>query len=79
MITFRKLLTLCIKGYRFYLLFVKLLLKINFRCLESVLNQVVQAQATEQLVAEPNERNEDRKGYREVLSIMLGENESEAS
>lgn len=32
--------------------------------LESVLNQVLQAQATEQLGAEPYERNVDRKGYR---------------
>jgi putative transposase len=31
--------------------------------LKSVLNQVLQAQATEQLAAEPYERNEDRKGY----------------
>jgi putative transposase len=32
--------------------------------LESVLNQVLQAQATEQLRAEPYERTEERKGYR---------------
>ena len=32
--------------------------------LESVLNQVLQAQATEQLQAEPYERTEERKGYR---------------
>jgi putative transposase len=32
--------------------------------LESVLNQVLQAQATEQLAAEPYERTEDRRGYR---------------
>src|SRR5690554_1682476 len=32
--------------------------------LESVLNQVLQAQATEQLQAEPYERTDERKGYR---------------
>ena len=32
--------------------------------LESVLNQILQAQATEQLEAEPYERTEERKGYR---------------
>ncbi|WP_028988449.1 IS256 family transposase [Thermicanus aegyptius] len=32
--------------------------------LEQVLNQVLQAQATEQLNAEPYERSEDRQGYR---------------
>lgn len=32
--------------------------------LESVLNQVLQAQASEQLAAEPYERTEDRQGYR---------------
>ncbi|ANB60748.1 MULTISPECIES: IS256 family transposase [Bacillales] len=32
--------------------------------LESVLNQVLQAQASEQLAAEPYERREDRQGYR---------------
>jgi len=32
--------------------------------LESVLNQVLQAQATEQLAAEPYERTADRRGYR---------------
>jgi len=32
--------------------------------LESVLNQVLQAQATEQLAAEPYERTEARQGYR---------------
>ena len=32
--------------------------------LESVLNQVLQAQATEQLRAESYERTEERKGYR---------------
>jgi putative transposase len=31
--------------------------------LESVLNQVLQAQTSEQLAAEPYERTEDRKGY----------------
>ncbi len=34
------------------------------KLLESVLNQVLQAQATEQLRAEPYERTEERKGYR---------------
>lgn len=32
--------------------------------LESVLNQILQAQATEQLEAEPYERTDERKGYR---------------
>jgi len=32
--------------------------------LESVLNQILQAQATEQLQAEPYERTDERKGYR---------------
>src|SRR5690554_3436282 len=32
--------------------------------LESVLNQILQAQATEQLQAEPYERTDKRKGYR---------------
>ncbi|GMA51263.1 hypothetical protein GCM10025857_26200 [Alicyclobacillus contaminans] len=32
--------------------------------LEQVLNQVLQAQVTEQLNAEPYERSEDRQGYR---------------
>ena len=32
--------------------------------LESVLNQVLQAEATEQLCAEPYERTEERTGYR---------------
>jgi len=32
--------------------------------LESILNQILQAQATEQLQAEPYERTEERKGYR---------------
>jgi putative transposase len=32
--------------------------------LESVLNQILQAQATEQLAAEPYERSAERKGYR---------------
>lgn len=32
--------------------------------LESVLNQILQAQATEQLQAEPYERTADRMGYR---------------
>lgn len=32
--------------------------------LESVFNQILKAQATEQLAAEPYERTEDRKGYR---------------
>jgi len=32
--------------------------------LESVLNQILQAEATEQLYAEPYERTEERKGYR---------------
>lgn len=32
--------------------------------LEQVLNQVLQAQATEQLNAEPYERSENRQGYR---------------
>jgi putative transposase len=32
--------------------------------LEAVLNQVLQAQATEQLNAEPYERTENRQGYR---------------
>jgi hypothetical protein len=32
--------------------------------LESVLNQVLQAQATEQLSAEPYERTDERQGYR---------------
>ena len=34
------------------------------KLLESVLNQVLQAQATEQLGAEPYERTEERQGYR---------------
>src|SRR5690606_39439790 len=34
------------------------------KLLESVLNQVLQAQATEQLGAEPYERTEGRQGYR---------------
>ncbi|MGQ7279384.1 IS256 family transposase [Brevibacillus thermoruber] len=34
------------------------------KLLESVLNQVLQAQATEQLSAEPYERTEERQGYR---------------
>jgi transposase-like protein len=34
------------------------------KLLESVLNQVLQAQATEQLGAEPYERSEERQGYR---------------
>lgn len=32
--------------------------------MESVLNQILQAQATEQLQAEPYERTMERKGYR---------------
>lgn len=32
--------------------------------LESVLNQILQAQATEQLKAEPYERTDERQGYR---------------
>jgi len=32
--------------------------------LESVLNQILQAEATEQLCAKPYERTEERKGYR---------------
>jgi len=32
--------------------------------LESVLNQILQAEATEQLSAEPYERTEERQGYR---------------
>lgn len=32
--------------------------------LESVLNQILQAEATEQLGAEPYERTEERNGYR---------------
>src|SRR5690606_26865279 len=34
------------------------------KLLESVLNQILKAQVTEQLGAEPYERTEDRKGYR---------------
>ena len=34
------------------------------RLLQSVLNQVLEAQATEQLRAEPYERTEERLGYR---------------
>uniref|UniRef100_UPI000481FE30 transposase n=1 Tax=Desulfotruncus alcoholivorax TaxID=265477 RepID=UPI000481FE30 len=36
--------------------------------LESVLNQILQAQATEQLQAEPYERTGERKGYRNGTS-----------
>ena len=34
------------------------------KLLESVLNQVLQAQATEQLAADPYERTDERRGYR---------------
>jgi hypothetical protein len=34
------------------------------RLLEAVLNQVLQAQVTDQIQAEPYERTEERKGYR---------------
>ncbi len=34
------------------------------KLLESVLNQVLQAQAMEQLSAEPYERTDERQGYR---------------
>ena len=45
--------------------------------LESVLNQILQAQATEQLHAEYYERTDDRKGYRNgtyphTLSTRMG-------
>ncbi len=45
--------------------------------LETVLNQILQAQATEQLEAEPYERTEGRKGYRNgtyphQLTIKVG-------
>jgi len=39
--------------------------------LESVLNQNLQAQATEQLQAEPYERTDERKGYRNGTFIRL--------
>ena len=41
------------------------------KLLEEILNQVLQAQATEQLQAEPYERNGERQGYRNGLELSI--------
>ena len=38
------------------------------KLLESILNQILQAQATEQINAQPYEKTDERKDYRNVIT-----------